>query len=332
MILDFTAYWNNQNDLPFTNKSIHVANLQNSTLAILICGEIVYYVSSTVYADSEIQSVKSGSGRNHTHILSLPASMFRGSIPNESPKELSIVIERSVLLTATDLPSPTMHTRLLASSKPTLKEYKSKWELSDAIAFQTAYEAAQNKETYLLSLSMDEKPCIDHQFEAIVVDFLNDSGLGYKGGSGGEEVKAKNALKLLGRVVKFMNGRRSTMGRSRVMLYDSSALLRAVRGCVSAKVRHRPLSFLTKEILLAELKKVEECLSSFPSSYYRKVRSGSNFGKPIFDELEIWKGIIAAHHNDMHMQDVRNRESRVTMAARSPSSFNTKTFVVPPKM
>ena len=102
MILDFTAYWNNQNGLPFTNKSIHVVNLQNTTLAILICGEIVYYVSSTVYADSDIKSVKSSSSRNHTRFLALRVSMFLGSIQKESSEELSIVMERFVLQHAAD--------------------------------------------------------------------------------------------------------------------------------------------------------------------------------------------------------------------------------------
>ena len=121
-----------------------------------------------------------------------------------------------------------MHSRLLEASKPTLKKYKSKWQLSDAIAFQTAYEAAQNKESYFLSLNTDEKPCIDHQFEVIVVDFLNYSGLEYKEGSGGEQANAKNALNFLINVVKFSNACRAMMGRSRVRLYDTSVLLCAV--------------------------------------------------------------------------------------------------------
>mmetsp|Transcript_21871 Transcript_21871/g.47534 ORF Transcript_21871/g.47534 Transcript_21871/m.47534 type:complete len:102 (+) Transcript_21871:425-730(+) len=94
MILNFSAYWNNRNNAPFINESIPAINLDNTTLAAFIRGEIVNYHPTAVYADADIHSVWSSSGRNHTRILNLPASMFLESIQNESPKQLSIVIER----------------------------------------------------------------------------------------------------------------------------------------------------------------------------------------------------------------------------------------------
>ena len=76
--------------------------------------------------------------------------------------------------------------------------------LSIFCAFLTAYKTAASKETYLQSLNTDKKPSIDDQFEAIVVDFLNNGGLQYTGGYVGGEAKAKKTIKLLLKVVKFV--------------------------------------------------------------------------------------------------------------------------------
>ena len=124
---------------------------------------------------------------------------------------------------------------LMAASKPTLTSYQSAWDVDDVITFHAEYEAAPNKATYLSSLPKKDKPIIDEQIEAFGARFLTNRGLGYKGGTGGEDTIAKNGMRLMLATLKFVNDRRSVMGRSHVGMYESSALLQDVKSYVSAK-------------------------------------------------------------------------------------------------
>ena len=173
MILNFTACLNNRRGAPIISESISIANLGNTTLAAFIRGEIVNYHPSTTYADSDLKSIKSSSGRNHTRNLNLPMSIFIESIQNESPKYLSVVIDRSVQQFLAEPIRPTMFSRLMAASVPSTKKYESKWSLSDVIEFQAGFEAAVSKEDYLKSFSKEEKPNIYEQLDAIAADFLS---------------------------------------------------------------------------------------------------------------------------------------------------------------
>jgi hypothetical protein len=333
MILNFSAFWDNRRGNPFLNESIPAVNLGNTSLADFIRTEILNYHPAVVYADSDIRSVKSTSGRNHTRILPLPVSYFLQSIQDESPATLSVVIERSIIQpAAVTPPAATAMSRLMAASKPTQEQYKAKWSVSDVINFQSEYEAAVNKEGYLESLPIDKKPTITEQVEALVADFLNDNDLGFRGGSGGEEPRALKALKLLVDIVVFMHDRRATLGRSRVTMYRSSMLLRCVNDCVSARVRGMKRSPLTKDKVVDQLSKIDKCMGTFPSSYHRKVKDGSKYGEPIFAELLICKNILGDHHQEMLQQDARNKDSMRHAESAVPLSFNTKHYVVPPSM
>ena len=104
----------------------------------------------------------------------------------------------------------------MAASKPTLASYQSAWDADDVITFHAEYEAAPNKATYIFSLPQKDKPSIDEQIEAFCARFLTNHGLGYKGGTGGEDTIAKNGMRLMLATFKFVNDRRSVMGRSHV--------------------------------------------------------------------------------------------------------------------
>ena len=221
---------------------------------------------------------------------------------------------------------------MMAAARPTVISYDSGWKLGDVITFQVGYANATNKENYLKSLPANAKPTIDQQYQAFTAQFLNDCQLQYKGGTGGEEIVAKNALKLAAAVLKFVSIHRDAMGRSCVMMCNSSVLLRSTMGCISSKVKKVKGTKLTKAIALDALKKVEECSRSFPSSYYRILGNGHRHGEPILKEIAIWKDIIGNHYQDMLKQDLRNKETATKNTALEPSSFNTITSVVLPKM
>ena len=336
MILNLRAFWDSQRVQPFMNETIPIIDIENLTLANFIRREIVNHRPSIKYNDYDIKSIKSGSGSNKTRILQYPASSCIESIQNETPFELNVVIERPIqqpaAAAAAAAATPTPFERLMNASKPTVNSYNSSWEVSDVTTFQVGYENAINKEEYLKTLPADKKPTIDEQYEAYTVQFLNDSKLGYKGGSGGEEMVAKKALKLTAASLKFVSGYRNIMGRSRVTMYDSSSLLRNTKGCVSSKAKKVKATKLTKDMVMHQIEKVDECRAAFPSSYYRKVGNGSRYGEPILKEIEIWKDIIGKHYQDMLKQDMRNKESTTKDNSKGPTNFNTTHSVIPPKM
>ena len=222
----------------------------------------------------------------------------------------------------------------MTSSKPTLKQYESKWSEDNVLNFQIAYENSNsnNKEKYLSSLLKKNKPSIDKQYQAFVACFINDCGLRYKGGAGGRKKVAKNALRLTTLIVKFVNGYRSIMGRSRVEIYDSSALLRDVKGCISVKTKKAKEERLTKEMVLKKLKTTEECLNAFLSLYYEKVRLGDMYDAQIIVELQILKNIIGEYYDDMFKQDMRNKSQRNSFETYGPSQFNTEYRAIPSRM
>jgi hypothetical protein len=255
MILNFKVYWSTLNSTPLSNESIPIIN--GKSLADFIHHEIVtsHLSTTSIYADTDIKAIKSGMGVSKLHILNFPAKASIGSIEHESPAVLKVVIDRS---TQQCTPAISAFDCMMVASKPTEEAYKSNWKENDVLSFQTGYETAVNKAKYLSSKTMEQKPNSDEQYETLGVGFLN--GLGYKGGTGGEKKIAKNALKLM----VFAGEERGTMGRSHVKKYDSSVLLSAVRGCVSAKVKLGKRDPLTKEMVLSPIKKVDVALAAFP--------------------------------------------------------------------
>lgn len=329
MILNFKVYWNTLNSIPFINETVPiVANADNQTLCNFIRHEIVTVRPNIAYADEDIKAIKSVSGANKLRIMHYPVDTYIASIAGESPQELKVVIDRNV-----QQPQPTVnaYNRMMVASVPVTTKYTSKRSLDDVLSFQSGYEAAPNKEVYLKSAQ--HKPNIDEQHEAFIVSFLNDSNLGYKGGTGGEEKVANDALKLAVQSLKFVNKYRGTMGRSRITLYDSSKLLRDVKGCVSAKTKKEKLPQLTKDLLVSEIEKLNKALNAFPSSYYRVFMEGrERHGEPIIKEMAIWKDIMGKYFEDLVKQEIRDKARDQNVESNRPSSFNSDAIVIPSKM
>eukprot|EP00957_Ditylum_brightwellii_P006451 489550-Ditylum_brightwellii.AAC.1 len=104
----------------------------------------------------------------------------------------------------------------------------------------------------------------------------------------------------------------------------------SLQGCIFSKVNCGRENLLTKEAVLIQLKKVNECVSAYPKSYHKKLLSGDEYGKPIFEELTICKDILGAHYNDMLNQDDRNKIAKEKAVINGPTAFNTKAYILPP--
>ena len=89
---------------------------------------------------------------------------------------------------------------------------------------------------------------------------------------------------------------------------------------------------MTKEIVLSQLHKAEECLRAFPSSYSKKVPSRDIYGEPIFAEMRIWKDFIGEDYSEILRQDLRNKKSIGNNETNGPSQFNTEYKFIPPRM
>lgn len=122
------------------------------------------------------------------------------------------------------------------------------------------------------------------------------------------------------------------MERGQKTLYDKSSILKEVVGCVSSKANMKVGSTrLTKELLIDQLEKIEQCLASFPSRYYLKTKLSSMLrrGEPILEELEICRDIVGGQYKTLVAQDARNQETREKTIISAPTQFNTTATVVP---
>ena len=331
MILNFRAYWNSATNEPFINEVIPMLSPEGMTLADYIRTEVVNYRPSETYADTDIKAVKSASGMNATRILTHPVSMYLNAVQKDASPEMNVVIDSSIAQYQRP-PGRDVNYFLMAASKPTMEKFESKWSLTDVIGFQSGYEAAPNKGTYLTSLAKEGKPSIDEQVETYLAQFMNDSDIGFKSGTGGEEKKANDVMKKAVGIIKFVHERQEILGRDHRRMYNSSELLRSVRGCVKAKVNHERSKPLYNETVTVQLRKAEACLTDFPSSYYRKVATDDKYGAAILKEVQILIDILGTHLKDMIAQDLPNQLARDTMENRGPASFNTSSHVVKSKM
>ena len=166
MILNIKAYWDTLNSTPFINESVPIIDLGNKSLADFIRHEIIISRPSTVYVNTDIKAIKSGTGTNKLCILNYPATLCVASIEHESPAVLKVVIERDVQQHTRTISA---FDRMVAASKPTVETYKSKWNEGAVLSFQTGYEVAENKANYLSSMTIEQKPNIDEQYEALGV-------------------------------------------------------------------------------------------------------------------------------------------------------------------
>ena len=60
MILNLHAHWNTTSSAPFASVIIPIMNANSQTLSALIRSEIIAHFPETVYADTDIKSIKAG--------------------------------------------------------------------------------------------------------------------------------------------------------------------------------------------------------------------------------------------------------------------------------
>ena len=179
---------------------------------------------------------------------------------------------------------------------------------------------------------MEDKPNINQQLEAYIVKFLNDSGIQYKAGTGGEEDSAKAGLAKLVKVVLFVNEYRSKLGKDQKMKYRGSEILTSVKHCIRAKACPAKLEDLSKKRVLSEFKKACAAAESFPASWYRYKADGDRFAEPILAEIGMMVDIIGTHLDNMNEQDFNNWQTKRKTTSNLPTASTTKTSIIRPKM
>ena len=330
ILLDLRVYWDNTGGHAFVNETIPVINMEDMTfLSDFLRHEIINTCPNLQYADSDIKSMKSSSGTNKIRLLSFPVSVFYQSIINESKKELIVVLDRAAEVARSKEPPTDANQLLMMASVPKFSRFTSTWTLDDVNKFLSEYEKAPSKSGYLSLLTEEAKPKINEQMQTFAVAFLNDHGLRYKAGTGGEE-KALQALKLLVQLMTFVQTYRQTLRRDHIQKYDSSDLLKSVERTVSSKVNPGKEPSLAKGKLQKAIDLANKCMHSWPSSYSRKERN-IEIGKPIFIEIHKIREVLSDHFKTLTEQDRRNLEHRFNTISSGPTRFNTKTNIIPAK-
>ena len=77
--------------------------------------------------------------------------------------------------------------KIIGQMKPSYCDFESAWSIDGVHEFLQGHTEAQNKETYLKSFKRRKKPSIVNQIKSYSVQFPNNEGIQYKGGTGGEE-------------------------------------------------------------------------------------------------------------------------------------------------
>ena len=120
-------------------------NEHNYTLSMFIRNEMIYYYPKTTHADTDIKSVKSDGGVEKLRMIHFPDFEMLDSMNHEEPKELHVIIDRSIFTTKPPINS---FERMMTVSELTMVQCVSKWKVSNAINFQENHEAAINKTAY----------------------------------------------------------------------------------------------------------------------------------------------------------------------------------------
>ena len=77
MITSLHAYWNSISITPFLSGTTPITNEVNQTLAALMCDGIVSHFPSSMCANTDVKSIKSGESAEKTRVLKcLPSASF----------------------------------------------------------------------------------------------------------------------------------------------------------------------------------------------------------------------------------------------------------------
>lgn len=333
MILNISCYWDSsQNGKPFVNSTIPVN--QDLKLYDIIKNEVTQKNPMLVFSDLTIKSAKSFNGRDVIKILDLPAAQFMNAILNENPKELIVVLQQSTTsVTATPTKKNDALQYLMRNAAPSKQKYVSKFKHADVVNFLDGLERASNRENYLKSFTKETKPSIVDQVQSIVVKFLNDSGIYFKGGTGGEEESAKEGLSAAVTAFQFIHESRKTLARQQAQRFQTKILqdllhlnVQRVKVCQGKKPN------LTKAIIVDELSKADACLKKQPKSWFKKKDNGERVGEEILSELENIVRILGAHLDHMNHKDDTNRQNYNKTSTQAACSSNTETSIIPPKL
>ena len=284
----------------------------------------------------DIKSVKSGSKKDATRLLELPISLFLNQISNENPKQIIAVIDKPASPSSSPVPtSKSPFEKLKENAKPKYKSFTSKWSEEDVKKFQHGYTEASNKGSYLSHYG--KKPSIDDQLETGIVSCLNQHKVTYKGGTGGEDSRAKEGVAKLIKTVLFVHEQRDKLGRGQRTNFENSAIFETVKGAIRSKACRAKLPPLTQEKVTEEFKKACCAFQAFPKRWYRTKKDGDRHAEPFLLEMEAIIDIVGSHLDEMIEQAERTASNKSRTRANLPSTTKVdssiiKGLMVPPSM
>ena len=262
--LKLKVHWNKAAGKPFVYTGLPI--ITDPLLKDVIRDQVVRRDRSKAKEIDFVRDIKSAQsleGMDATNVLECPISMYFTMIKDENPKELHVVIDKPIPTSSVAKKNP--YNVLMSNARPKYTDFTSKWTTDQVEEFLDGYHGASNKATYLASFeTMADKPNINQQLEAYIVQYLNDNNIQFKAGTGGEEDTAKAGLAKLVKVVLFVNEYRSKLGKDQKMKYRGSEILTSVKRCTRAKACQAKLEDLSRKKVLEEFKKACAAAESFP--------------------------------------------------------------------
>ena len=303
--------------LPITN---------DERVADIVSREVLHKNSAhdTIDFVRDIKSATTSSGMDASRLFELPVSSFFGIIKDDETKQLTVVINKPTPVSSVQ-PTVTVHA-IFNKPKVVRKDFESKFDVEQVKSFQQGYIDAQNKGMYL-STTVD-KPSIKEQIKTSIVSLLVKNKIQIRGGTGGEEDRAKDGLNKLVNVVHFMNERRITLSKSQKRKYQSSDILESVKDAISSKACNGKLGQLTKEKVREQLNKADVCLRAFPSLFYKVNKNGDRYGEVLLAQIETMIDIIGSHLDDMYADDDRQKQNKSKTTGTLPSSTNVQSYMI----
>ena len=210
----------------------------------LIYKEICQASLEIKYNNTHIEYAKIKGGRSVKYCPQHPIYAFFASCKDDDPVELEVIIYPELF--QKPYPKDVLST-MIAALTPNRTMLTSKFSVWNFEEFQTAYETAANKESFLknYATASREEPSIHNQIESVVVDMLNSHKLGFVDTNSGERENAYNNLKAAVDSFTILFTHRRKLPKYNIMVFKTSILGR-IKHAITAKVKSTTKVQITK--------------------------------------------------------------------------------------
>lgn len=279
--------------------------------------------NTDIVIDRDLKSAKSGCGSDVTQLFDFPISNFFAIASDVTPKVLHVVFN--------PLPAPVRKKSafdfLMVNAKTKRQYVEAEHSKEHVDNFIHDYHSAASKSKFLKTTQ--NKPSITQQHHSYAVQFCKDEKITYAGGSEVEEKKAMDGMTKLAKLNQFLTEYRGSLEIGNTIKYNSSVLLRMTQDCVRVKENQTRLPPVTVEMLMEKMKKADEALHAFPSSFYGKKKGrDERMAEPLLNEIELMRDIIGSTIKRLREQQERSKMNRNKETGTKPSLFNTETRVI----